>query len=72
MAREGTVVRTCVRTPPKSRLVFEANQAIAEAIPCFAAREGFEPPEAFTSDAFKAPAFGRSAISPRDIPKNLT
>jgi hypothetical protein len=31
---------------------------------CFAEREGFEPPEAFTSTVFKTAAFDRSAISP--------
>ncbi len=30
-----------------------------------AEREGFEPPEAFTSTVFKTAAFDRSAISPR-------
>jgi hypothetical protein len=30
----------------------------------FAEREGFEPPEAFTSTVFKTAAFDRSAISP--------
>ena len=29
-----------------------------------AEREGFEPPEAFTSTVFKTAAFDRSAISP--------
>ena len=32
-----------------------------------AEREGFEPPEAFTSTVFKTAAFDRSAISPRNI-----
>ena len=30
-----------------------------------AEREGFEPPEAFTSTVFKTAAFDRSAISPK-------
>lgn len=30
----------------------------------YSEREGFEPPESFPSDAFKAPAFDHSAISP--------
>ncbi len=30
-----------------------------------AEREGFEPPEAFTSTVFKTAAFDRSAISPQ-------
>ena len=34
---------------------------------CFAEREGFEPPEAFTSTVFKTAAFDRSAISPRQM-----
>ena len=31
---------------------------------CFAEREGFEPPEAFTSTVFKTAAIDHSAISP--------
>ena len=34
-------------------------------LPCVAEREGFEPPEAFTSTVFKTAAFDRSAISPK-------
>jgi hypothetical protein len=36
-------------------------------LPGFAEREGFEPPEAFTSTVFKTAAFDRSAISPAQM-----
>ena len=43
-----------------------AAQRNREALPpcCVAEREGFEPPEAFTSTVFKTAAFDHSAISP--------
>ena len=49
----------CVRRSPhkKSPPSLKLRRAEAE-------REGFEPPEAFTSTVFKTAAFDRSAISP--------
>jgi hypothetical protein len=43
---------------------FKKTPSFAKAKEGVAEREGFEPPEAFTSTVFKTAAFDRSAISP--------
>ena len=49
-----------IRLPEKKK----GTSYLIDCLSLSAEREGFEPPEAFTSTVFKTAAFDRSAISP--------
>ena len=57
-------IKKGARFESKLSSLLEITNAPVGGIHLFAEREGFEPPEAFTSTVFKTAAFDRSAISP--------
>ena len=55
------LIGSCSSAPPENK---KGTNYLIDYLSLAAEREGFEPPEAFTSTVFKTAAFDRSAISP--------